>query len=429
MHPTTAGDAATGRVAAALPRLLATAGDPSLAAHARRWGLMPGAGPALLDEIERSGLQGRGGAAFPTARKIRAVGAGRRTAVVANGLEREPLSMKDRTLLVNAPHLVLDGASIAAAVVGAPEVIVGVDRSAPGVIAAVEAAIRERAAASADRVTFRVEAAPGRYVSGEESALIHWLNGGDARPTSVPPRPFERGVHGRPTLVNNVETLAHLALIARFGARWFASLGTPDSPGTALITVSGQVARPGVFEVPLGIPLSEALEAADATRAAGAVQAVLIGGYFGTWVPGDALPSLRLSPGSLRAAGASFGCGALFALGPGSCGLAETARVTRWLAGQSAGQCGPCVNGLPAIATAVEGLVAGDRDHACAARLHRWTRMVEGRGACRHPDGVVHFVRSALQVFAGEIEAHRQLGPCRAAVGALPTPDLGPGWR
>jgi NADH:ubiquinone oxidoreductase subunit F (NADH-binding) len=379
-----------------------------------------------VDEIERAGLQGRGGAAFSTARKIRAVGSGGRTVVVANGLEREPLSIKDRTLLVSAPHLVLDGASIAATTVAAREVIVCVDRSAPGVIRCVETAIAERVAAGADRVTFRVEAAPGRYVSGEESALIHWLNGGEARPTSVPPRPFERGVHGRPTLVNNVETLAHVALIARFGAGWFAGLGTGDSPGSALITVSGQVARPGVFEVPLGIPVGEALEAAGD---AGAPQAVLVGGYFGAWVPGDAVPSLRLSRDSLRAAGASLGSGAVFALGRGDCGLAETARVTRWLAGQSAGQCGPCVNGLAAIATAVEGLVAGDRDHGWAARLHRWTAMVEGRGACRHPDGVVQFVRSALHVFAGEIEAHRQRGPCRAPAGALPTPDLGEGWR
>ena len=214
----------------AMPRLLLTDDGPSLDAHFRRWGQLPAGGPLLIDEVERAGLRGRGGAQFPTATKLRAVAAARPSVVVANGTEGEPASSKDKVILVHSPHLVLDGASIAADTVGADEAIVCVDRAADAALSAVGAALAERLATSADRVTFRVQATPSHYVTGEESALVHWLNGGDAKPTFVPPRPFERGVRGRPTLVNNVETLAHLALIARFGADWFRGLGTAEDP-------------------------------------------------------------------------------------------------------------------------------------------------------------------------------------------------------
>jgi NADH:ubiquinone oxidoreductase subunit F (NADH-binding) len=412
----------------ALPRLLLTGDGPTLDAHLARWGQLPAGGPLLIDEVERAGLRGRGGAQFPTATKLRAVAAARHSIVVANGTEGEPASGKDKALLTISPHLVLDGAGIAAETVGADEVVVCVDRTAGAAVRAVEAAIAERRRAGADLLRFRVESTPSHYVAGEESALVHWLNGGPAKPSFVPPRPFERGVRGRSTLVNNVETLAHLALIARFGAAWFRGLGTGEDPGTALITLTGDVGRPGVYEVPLGVPLAEALRAAGAGTD---VQAVLIGGYAGTWVPGTTAASARLDRVSLHALGASLGCGAISVIGPDSCGLQTTALVARWLAAQSAGQCGPCTQGLPAIARAVEALVAGDRRQRWELQLRRWLEMVDGRGACHHPDGAVRLVRSALTVFATEISRHRQHGPCRAPAASLPLPSSGTeaAWR
>ncbi len=410
-----------------LPRVLPAGTDPGLRAHLERWGPMPDGGVALIEEVERAGLRGRGGAGFPTATKLRTVAAGRRSVVVANGTEGEPVSTKDKSLLMGSPHLVLDGASLAAETVGADEAIICVDTTATGAAHAVRAALAERARVKADRVSLRLETAPNRYVAGEESALVHWLGGGDARPTFVPPRPFERGLRGRPTLVNNVETLAHLALIARFGAAWFRGLGTADEPGTALVTLTGDVSRPGVYELPLGFPLVDLLRAAG--EAEFAPQAVLIGGYAGTWIPGSVAVALTADTKSLRRAGAGLGCGAISVLGPGQCGLLELARVTRWLAGESAGQCGPCVHGLPAIATAVEALAAGRRDRRLDAQLPRWLDMVDGRGACHHPDGAVRFVRSALAVFATEIHEHRRRGPCRPAPPLLPTPSPAGGWR
>ena len=295
--------------------------------------------------------------------------------MVANGTEGEPASTKDKALLTGSPHLVLDGARLAAETVGAGEVIICVDASATAAVAAVRAALVERARVHADRVTWRLEAAPGRYVAGEESALVHWLGGGDAKPTYVPPRPFERGVRGRPTLVNNVETLAHLALIARFGATWYRGLGTAEDPGTALVTLSGDVPRPGLYEIPWGLPLVELLGAAGA--AGSTPPGVLIGGYAGTWVPGRLAVQLTVDTPSLGRVGAGLGCGAISVLGPDRCPLAEVARVTRWLAEQSAGQCGPCVHGLPAIATRSKpwspaiGRRAGRR--SCAAGSTWWT--------------------------------------------------------
>jgi NADH:ubiquinone oxidoreductase subunit F (NADH-binding) len=209
---------------AVLPRLLASDG-PTLEAHLHRWGHRPAGWPGLIDEVERAGLTGRGGAAIPAARKLLSVATAARRSrrlpvVLANGTEGEPASAKDKVLLAVAPHLVLDGASIAAECVGGVDAIVCVDRRAGKVLRTLQEALDERARAGEDRVNLRVSAAPSSYVAGEESALIHWLNGGEAKPTFAA-RPFERGVGGNPTLVSNVETLAHMALIARFGAAWF----------------------------------------------------------------------------------------------------------------------------------------------------------------------------------------------------------------
>lgn len=358
--------------------------------------------------------------------KLASVADRRHPVVVANATEGEPLSGKDKTLLMSAPHLVLDGAALVAEAVGATEVIVCVERSATRPATALQAAVAERL--GADDLDIGVLGTPSRFVAGEETALIHWLNGGDAKPTLVPPRPFERGVRGRPTLVQNVETLAHLALIARFGADWFRRMGTPGDPGTRLLTVGGAVTQPGVFEVASGLALGDALGAAG--LAAGPPPPVLVGGYFGTWLESAQVAVANLDVDSMRGIGASPGCGVVWALPEGVCGLAESASVIRWYADQSAGQCGPCVNGLPTIADAFAVLVAGSRPERAAASLERWLGMVTGRGACRHPDGAARFVASSLRAFAGEVDRHARSGPCPASrhPALLPTPGGG-GWR
>jgi NADH:ubiquinone oxidoreductase subunit F (NADH-binding) len=408
-------------MATSLPRLLATAGDPSFDAHFRQWGQMPGGGPLLVDEVDRAGLRGRGGASFPMGRKLAAVAAGRgRPIVVANGTEGEPLSLKDKTLLASAPHLVLDGVSIAAETVGADQAIVCVERGDSSSVRALQRALAERDSVGADTVPIQLEQAPPRYVAGEESALVHWLNGGEARPTFVPPRPFQRGVNARPTLVNNVETLANLALIARYGAGWFRSMGTAEDPGSALITILGDVAHPGVYEFSLGTPVHTALRNAGAGPSA---RAILSGAYAGTWLPADRVTtSLTVDRASFSAASASFGCGSLFVHGSQYCGLATTARIAKWMASQSAGQCGPCVFGLPAVAGALEALVAGDPRGRWEGQLRRWLDMLPGRGACHHPDGTARMIRSALSVFSDDVALHRKRKSCGLPPAPVPLP-------
>jgi NADH:ubiquinone oxidoreductase subunit F (NADH-binding) len=404
---------------ARLPRLLAgldPGGAPmTLADHQRVHGALPSLSPQqLIDAVHRSGLRGRGGADFPTATKLRSVAERRRAAVlVVNGSETEPASGKDRLLLSRLPHLVLDGAVLAAAAIGAREVIVRLGERAGAVARALEGAIAVRAD---DRVRIRVVTGPDGYVTGEESAIIHSLNGGNAVPTLVPPRPYERGYRGRPTLVQNPETLAQIALVGRYGPRWYRELGTAADPGSALVTISGAVAAPGVYELAFGTSLRDLLAAAGGSTEP--LRALLIGGYFGTWVSVEDALAIRLAREELRQVGCSLGAGVLIALGESSCGLHESARVIDYLAGQSAGQCGPCVFGLRAIADAVGALAdgAGD-DHL--VRVRQWSEDVRGRGACHHPDGAVRFVRSAIVVFADELADHRG-SRCMAAPAGLP---------
>jgi NADH:ubiquinone oxidoreductase subunit F (NADH-binding) len=430
---------------ASLPRLLQgvpPAGAMSLNEHLATHGEIPAslrgsrrAGPALIEELDQAGLRGRGGGGFPTATKMRAVAGARgeralspfsaRPIVVVNGVEGEPGSLKDRTLLEALPHLVLDGASAAADAVGADEIVVGVCESAEAAHASVTHAIRERKRGGPKEARWHVARVPVGYITGQESALVSFLNGRPAKPTFTPPMPFERGVRQRPTLVSNPETLAHLALIARHGARWFRTLGTPEHPGSALVTLGGHVAAPGVYEIEHGSSLTSLIEAAGGLT--DQVRAVLMGGYAGSWIDGSYLPSLALCDEDLAPYRAKLGTGVVVVLGASSCGLAETARVARWLAQESAGQCGPCKFGLEGLAHTLDGALNGvadlpDTDHR--RRLAHLMSVVRGRGACSHPDGTVRFVGSAVEVFAPELSDHMQHGRCAgcANAGALPLP-------
>jgi NADH:ubiquinone oxidoreductase subunit F (NADH-binding) len=402
-----------------LPRLLAglhcTGETMTLAEHEAVHGPLPRVGSAeLIAAVERAGLRGRGGADFPTAVKLQAIAGRRRgpAAVVVNGSETEPASGKDRLLLTRLPHLVLDGAVLAAEAVGADEVIMKVDDALQPMVRALESAVAVRS-----RARVRLVAGPEGYVAGEETAVLHYLAKGVAKPTFVPPRPFERGYRGRPTLIQNPETLAQLALIARFGAGWFRELGSDADPGSALVTISGAVVDPGVYELAFGTSMTDLLAAAGGPSEP--LRALLVGGYFGTWVDASRAMGLRLSREDLRSVGCALGSGVLIALGQSACGLHESARVIDYLADETAGQCGPCVHGLAAIADSVADLADGVADPHELQRVLRWTAEIRGRGACHHPDGAARFVESALAVFADELESHRH-GRCAAAAAGLP---------
>jgi NADH:ubiquinone oxidoreductase subunit F (NADH-binding) len=366
----------------------------------------------FVSVLEASGLPGRGGGGFPAAIKLAvAHAAGGRGVVVVNGMEGEPASDKDKLLLIRAPHLVLDGAQLMAAASGSRQVTVCVPEGRDHIAASVATAIGERARTEHAPTPETLVRPPDRFVAGEESALAAWLGSGASLPAFRPDKGTALRIGRQAALVHNAETLAHVAMIVRTGPDAFRAHGLAEDPGTCLVTISGAVENPGVVEVDRGTPLIDIAQQATPHQVP---QALLVGGYGGAWVGPEhfATPYSSLS---LRAVGSSAGVGVVIVLGPDACGLAESARIAHYLAGQSAGQCGPCVYGLPAIADDMARLARGRVDAALMARLDRRLQEVNGRGACRHPDGAVQLVRSALSVFAADVRVHAAGEPCAHA--------------
>ncbi len=411
----------------------ASDGAESLLDHFERLGPLPPAvrnptaddRAGLLATIESSHLLGRGGGEFPIARKLAAAaGAPGTPVVVVNAAEGEPASRKDRTLLELRPHLVLDGAAVAAAACGADQIVVYLRpdslRSWPAVRQAIEA--RQRAHL---HLSISVLASPGTFVAGESSAVVGALEGGAAIPSRRTVPVAVCGAGGQPTVVGNVETHAHLALIARFGAAWFAEAGSAQCPGSSLVTLGGDVAAPGlVAEVLAPMPAAQLLY--ELGGVATAPPAVLVGGYSGRWVSGATFATMPLDRGMVGAAGVGLGCGLVAPLSPAACGLAVTLRLLGYLASQSAGQCSPCAFGLPALAADLGGALAGRHGRRALLRLHRRILSIGGRGACAHPDGAIALVESALSVFADDLASHLRGRSCgRAADGGwFPAPGL-----
>ncbi|MEB3061850.1 MULTISPECIES: NADH-ubiquinone oxidoreductase-F iron-sulfur binding region domain-containing protein [Mycolicibacter] len=360
----------------------------------------------FLAEVKRSGLLGRGGAAFPLAVKLAsvresAVRRGLEAVVIANGEEGEPASVKDRWLLRNRPHLVLDGLRLAAATVGATRGYVYV--SDPASAATVEAALNEISPTKAfgELVVSVYTVAPG-YVAGEETAAIRAINGGPAKPTDKPPRPYQKGVAQRPTLVSNVETLANLPYLLRQGATAFRSVGTESSPGTFLATVSGGGRPPVLYELPHGTVLADLLDVHGIPT--DQVRGVLMGGYFAGVFNAEVL-EVTLDHETLRAGGSGLGCGAMSVL-TDDCPVAVAASVLAYFGRENAGQCGSCFNGTAAMAAVAEALrdqVATTED---VARLQRWAGVLPGRGACGTLDGATNVAASFLTQFPELVTTH-----------------------
>jgi NADH:ubiquinone oxidoreductase subunit F (NADH-binding)/ferredoxin len=388
--------------------------------------LAPVDGGQLASLAEDISLLGRGGAGFPFAQKLRAVAKaalrrGTRPVVVVNASEGEPACRKDTVLLNRAPHLVLDGALLAAEALGARTLVVAVTRNSTE--ASVRDAFAERGLT--DRrlrnrgIRARIVRTPERMVSGEASAVIRAANGGPALPPGRRERAAESGVDGAPTLLSNAETYAQLAVGARLGPQRYARTGVPGEPGTVLLTLSGAVARPLVVEAPSGVPLGYVLRLAGSPPLP---QGVLTGGYHGSWIDAYAAHDAAVSRASLASFGGALGAGALLPIGPETCPLGESLRVAHWLAAETSGQCGPCKLGLPAAAGGLSDVLDGG-GQAALESLREVARAAKGRGACKHPDGSVRFLSSALNTFTDDLAAHVLGGGCgRPTAGVLPLP-------
>ncbi len=393
------------------PLLLAGATDGgSLEAHRSRRGTLPPLDLATLLARSRAlDLRGRGGAGFPFARKLEtAAGARGRPVVVVNFSEGEPGSHKDAALARVAPHLVLDGAAVTARALGAREVHVVTGADSPTGETSLRVAVRERRTArdAADgRLRHRFHRAEARFVSGQSAAVLELLAGRPGLPVTTWQPSATSGHRGAPTVLSNAETFAVVGLLALGGTTLLGSAGTEEEPGTTLLTVDGDgQARgqaPRVVEVPFGTPWTEVLPASR-------LQApILLGGYHGAWAAPGALLGLTVSPRQLTEVGLGLGAGVVLPLDHG-CPLTRTSALVDHLARESAGRCGPCRLGLPALADELRRVAAGQ---ARGDEVDRLTALVTGRGACAHPDGTARLVRSVLTTFPTEVLAHAQ-GVC-----------------
>ena len=386
------------------PVLLAGIADgPGLSAHRDRLG--PAPRPRAESLVEMAGdvdLRGRGGAGFPFAIKL-AAAARRRAVVVVNASEGEPASHKDAALMTCSPHVVLDGAAAVAHALGTREVHIVVPSELPSVRVVVEKALRERSKAG-ERLKVKLHDAAPRFVAGQAQAVLQLLAGRENLPVTAWQPEAVSGHRGRPTLLSNAETFAHLGHLARVGSAGYAAHGTPDEPGTTLLTLRGDGWDPEVREVAFGTPLADVLTDAEIS------QPLLLGGYHGTWLRPAALHGLTVSRKVIAEAGATLGAGVMLPLAVGWCPLVRTVALVDYLAGQSAGRCGPCRNGLPAMAEALRSLVLGGGP---VRRVEELCGLVVKRGACAHPDGTARLVTSMLQRFPAEVDAH-SLGTCRS---------------
>ena len=370
------------------PRLLAHLADgPGLARHRRR---QPAPTDVTVEGLaaaaEAADLRGRGGAGFPFATKLRTA-ARRGAVVVVNLSEGEPASHKDEALAMLRPHLILDGAVLAARALGARRIHLVLPGDKPLVGTRLSTALAERE--RGDRVEWRTHTADVGFVSGQSRAVIELMSGRANLPVTAWAPEAVSGFRGRPTLLSNAETFAQLSSI------WFRG---PD-PATMLITRAGNTPDAKVVEVALGAPWSAVLSQFELDRP------VLLGGYHGVWVPAGALRNRRITSEDLMGLGARLGAGVVLPLPSGSCPVHETARIVSYLAGESAQRCGPCRFGLPTLALAVED---ADRGSGPVERIDELAGVLSGRGACAHPDGTVRLVASLRRWFSDELWLHQR---------------------
>ncbi len=393
-----------------------------LKAHAEVFGPLPRmSAEDVIAAAAQVDLRGQGGAAFPFARKLQVVvdtarKTGQPTIVVVNAAEGEPGSFKDKMLMIRSPYLILSGAALVAEAIDADEIVVGVTGSELA-NRSIEAAI---AAEPGLRKMVRVVQQPDRFISGQSGALIRGINGKKPLPPGRRTLEAERGVDDLPTLLSNASTFAQLSVLALLGPARFAAVGVPEEPGTKLLSVSGSAKHPAVVECPTGIPLGAVLDICQAPAGDG----VLVGGYHGMWLDAEAAYQVPVSREGLAGAGGTLGAGIVLPLGDGTCPLGEVSRIANYLAGESAGQCGPCRLGLPSIARALAALVDGSGGIEALDVARRAAATVNGRGSCAHPDGTTRFVLSALEVFTEDLAAHVFHSTCgRPVRGVLPLPE------
>lgn len=389
---------------------------------------------AVVAEVTASGLRGRGGAWFPTGEKLaRTRRAGGSPVVVCNADEGEPGTFKDRVLLEEDPHSVLEGLILAGFAIGATEGHIYLRGEYADLLPRLEQAIAqasgagflgERIAGTAFTFSVSVHLGAGAYVCGEETALLNSLEGRRGEPRLRPPYPSDCGLHGRPTLVCNVETLANLPVIVSRGAGWFRSLGTPETPGTKLFSIAGDVARPGVVEAPIGVPLDRLVaEAAGGPAGPWPIKWVQVGGAAGGVIPSSDL-GVCLSPEDLGRRGLSLGTGALLVVDSRRCTVDVMRSVAAFFARESCGQCVPCRVGTHQVARLLEAIASGSAGPGTVEVLEDVCAVMERASFCglgqAAPTAVRTTLRHLREEYREHVDHHRcPAGVCRLGGGAI----------
>lgn len=371
---------------------------------------------AAIEQVIAANLNGRGGAGFPAGRKWSLLPPpdGGPRHVIINGDETEPGAFKDRFLLEALPHQVIEGALIAAHAVAATHITALIRDAYRPAIAAIGRAMAEVQAAGLDGgVNLHLHASAGRYIVGEETALIAALEGNRPVPRVRPPFPAVSGLHGRPTTVNNVETIACLPAIFSEGPQWFRALSSTEEGGTKLYGVSGRVHRPGLFELPMGTPARTLIEHAGGIAGSGELLCFQPGGGASTFLGPEHL-DLPLDFGHCTRAGAMLGTGAMIVLDTTACPFAVLRCHLRFYARESCGWCTPCREGLPLAARALDRLENGTAKQADLSLLHSIAHEAapRGRSFCDLMGGAMAPLASLLARFPDRFEAHLAHG-CR----------------
>ncbi|MCH4249582.1 MAG: hypothetical protein LKF88_01715 [Microbacteriaceae bacterium] len=355
--------------------------------------------PVLKEELRQSGLTGRGGGGFPVWRKLQTVlDQPRRPEIIANASEGEPWSHKDRTLMRLAPHLILDGLSVLRTILKAKKLTLVAAARDVGTL-------RDALSARSGQPDVRILPSAGRYVGGEASAVAALVAGHPALPSDRTAPLAVNGNSGTPIFLSNVETIAEIALVARFGGAWFRSLGHDRAGGIRLVSVTGDVRHPEVREARSGVSLRELISHAEPSLPAAAI----LGGLGGSWVRA-AHWDTPYTDAALANIGARPGTGIIHVVSAVHCPLRMTSRLLHRLAEESARQCGPCLYGLPALAASFDTLIQVGTSRA-EERVNELAQNTTGRGICHHPDSAAALAHSALEIWRDHLQEHRR-GRC-----------------
>ena len=371
---------------------------------------------AVIDEVKASGLRGRGGAGFPTGLKWSFMprNAPGQKYLVCNSDESEPGTCHDREILRYNPHSLVEGMAIAAYAMGATvayNYIRGefIDEPVPRFENALKEAYDagllgkniQRSGIDVDIYTF---VGAGAYICGEETALLESLEGKVGMPRFKPPFPANYGLYGKPTTINNTQSLASVPSIIRNGAAWFASLGPDGSGGTAQFSVSGHVEKPGNFELPMGIPFKDLLELCGGVRGGRKLKAVIPGGSSVPVLPAEIIMNCTMDYNSLKEAGSSFGTGAVMVMDETTCMVRVLRRISRFYMAESCGQCTPCREGTGWLYRMLSRIVEGRGTEEDLDKLKQVADKIEGHTICALGDAAAWPVQSFLRHFRHEFE-------------------------